>query len=428
MTKHTIGIFFAAAGALAAEVHTLELGQAVERALAQNPEVIIARLDQQKAEQQIRVARDPFYPKVFAGSGLAYTYGFPMSIEGSAPSIFQAEAAAALVNRPLSHRVAQAREEAKGAEIGARTKQEEIALRTVELYLEAETAARRVEMARGQIETFEKVAAAVRLRVEEGREMPIEARRAELDIAVARQRLKEFEADLELAESDLASVAGYEAGDRVRAAAEERAAPAMPASEEAAIADALDDHPSLLRLESALAAKGYELKAERSEWLPRLSLVAKYGLFSRFNNYEEYFQRFQRHNGLAGISVEVPLYVGPGVKARAAQAQTDTERLRAEMSSTRSQIALEARRSWQELDKARTGSEVARLDLDLARESLGIVLARMDEGHASLQEVEAARYAESEKWIAYYEARHRLEVARYALLDQTGGLLAALGH
>jgi len=64
----------------AADLQTMTLGEAVRVALEQNPDVILARLDQRKAAQAVRLARDPFVPKVAAGSGLAYSNGFPMSI------------------------------------------------------------------------------------------------------------------------------------------------------------------------------------------------------------------------------------------------------------------------------------------------------------------------------------------------------------
>src|SRR5438552_14214028 len=86
-----------------AEVHTLTLKQAVEIALKQNGDVVLARLDEQKARAAVRVARDPFVPKVYGGSGLAYTSGYPSSIEGAAPSIFQARTDMALFNRPQSY-------------------------------------------------------------------------------------------------------------------------------------------------------------------------------------------------------------------------------------------------------------------------------------------------------------------------------------
>src|SRR5437763_2410729 len=100
----------ATALSLHGEVRNLTLRQALDQALAQNPDLLLARLDQQKARQRVTVMRDPFVPKVFAGSGAAWTTGFPNSIEGSAPSIFQVRAQMAIFNRPQSFLVAQANE------------------------------------------------------------------------------------------------------------------------------------------------------------------------------------------------------------------------------------------------------------------------------------------------------------------------------
>ena len=74
----------------AAEVRVMTLREVIAMALEQNPDVIVARLDGQKARAQVTIAHDPFTPKLFAGSGAAWTYGFPSSIDGNAPSIVQA--------------------------------------------------------------------------------------------------------------------------------------------------------------------------------------------------------------------------------------------------------------------------------------------------------------------------------------------------
>src|ERR1035441_10910031 len=63
-----------------AEVRPMTLRQAVETALKQNPDIALARLDEEKAWQAVRVARGPFAPRLVVGSGLAYSNGFPMSI------------------------------------------------------------------------------------------------------------------------------------------------------------------------------------------------------------------------------------------------------------------------------------------------------------------------------------------------------------
>ena len=51
-------------------------------------------------------------------------------------------------------------------------------------------------------------------------------------------------------------------------------------------------------------------------------------------------------------------------------------------------------------------AEVARLDLDVAREQLSVNLAQMQEGRLSLRQVEESRIVENAKWIAFYEAQY----------------------
>src|ERR1051325_4478749 len=144
----TILLLLAVSAAGRAEIRSLTLKQAVDLAARQNPDRALARLDEEKARQGVRVARDPFIPRFAAGSGLAYSSGFPMSIEGSAPSIVQARASQYIFNRQQTYLVAQAKEDARGAGMGTAGKREEVAYRTASLYLDAERAGRIGELAR----------------------------------------------------------------------------------------------------------------------------------------------------------------------------------------------------------------------------------------------------------------------------------------
>ena len=93
--------FFLFTACAFAEVHTMTLRQALDRALAQNPDVILARLDAQKSKSQTDQTRDPFALKLGAGSGLAYTYGFPASIDGNAPAIVQVRGQMAIYDKQI---------------------------------------------------------------------------------------------------------------------------------------------------------------------------------------------------------------------------------------------------------------------------------------------------------------------------------------
>ena len=114
MTRLMINSFALFAGtAMAAETATFTLKQAVDLALRQNQDITIAHLDELRAALDVQVVREPVLPRIYAGSGLAYSNGFPMSIDGSAPSIVQAKATRTMYSRPQGFQVAQARETAR---------------------------------------------------------------------------------------------------------------------------------------------------------------------------------------------------------------------------------------------------------------------------------------------------------------------------
>jgi outer membrane protein TolC len=200
----------------------------------------------------------------------------------------------------------------------------------------------------------------------------------------------------------------------------------LPSSEEDAVAAALIASKEVRRLESSLTARDLEVRSARATKLPRVDLVAQYGLFARFNNYEQFFRSFERHNGQVGVSVQVPIFAGSAARAREEQAEAEIAKLRAQLATTRNRISVAVRQAFQEVRKADAANEVARLDLDVARDLVSIQLAQMDEGRSSMEKLEEARFLENEKWIAFYDARWLLDRARLEVSRQTGTLIAAL--
>src|SRR5580658_8360516 len=230
----------ASANFLQAETHSLTLRQTVEIALKQNPDIALARLDEEKARQGIRLAHGPFTPRVTAGSGLAYSDGFPVSIAGSAPSVAQAVTSLDIFNRQQSLLVAQAKEDARGSAFASANKRDEAVYRVAALYLDAERAARLSDLAGKDIESRQRVLGAIEAQVQEGRALPLAQKQAELAIAQARQTTLDLEDLRDASETSLAVALGFPAEDRVQPAQEERAAPQLPTSVEEAIQTALE--------------------------------------------------------------------------------------------------------------------------------------------------------------------------------------------
>ena len=409
------------------ETRPVTLQQAVDLALRQNPDYLLARLDEEKARQAAREARSPFIPRVSVGSGLAYSSGFPLSIEGSAPSIVQAYGSRFIYNRPQSYRVKEAGEMATAAAHASGAKADEIAFRVAAAYLDFERASRAESSAQQQIETLARVERLVDERVRAGREIPLELTRARVEAARARARLQELQARSDLLEEVLRTDVGL--GEEVRLTPVETELPArapLPGTPEAAVEAALAASKDIKRLESVVQAKKYTIDVEKAGRYPSIDLVAQYALLSRFNHYEDFFRSFERHNGQLGMAVQFPVFGRGQIAPRVAQAEADLAQARLRLSAARSGVSLETRRLYREVHQAESARDLARMELDLARESLSVTLARLDEGRVSLSDVEQARAAESAKWEAFYDAQTTAHKARLNLLRQTGSLIAAL--
>jgi len=418
-------LFAALSGCLSAAPITLTLKQALDMAANSNPQLIAARLDEQRAALEIRAISEPILPRVYAGSGLGYNNGFPLSIEGSAPSVVQAKAMRSVFNRPQSYQVLQARESARAAGQATAVTREDVALKTALAFLDLERLGRGVDIARRQIENLERVAEVVRLRVQEGREPEIESKKAALAVARAKHRVLQIENARTSAASALAQALGLGPDDEVRPAGEERGEMQLPPEPDAPT-EALAQSPEIKRLEASLLAKNMESKGALANRLPRVDFIAEYALFARFNHYEDWFNTFQRHNGLVGVSIQVPLFTGSIHDARAGQAELEAQKIRTQIRSTRQRISAETKAAWDRVHEADAARDVARLDLDVARQSVNDLIAQTEEGRASLRQLEEGRYLENEKWLAFYDARYAAERARLELLKATSSLVAAL--
>jgi outer membrane protein TolC len=221
-------------------------------------------------------------------------------------------------------------------------------------------------------------------------------------------------------------VLGLGPDERVRAAEEERAAIALPVSEEASIEEALEHSPELRRLESNMQMKTLEIKSYHAARLPKVNLVAQDDVFAKYNYTAQLNYAFRYNNPELGASVTIPLLIGRTARAYSSQAEADMAKLRIEVARTRSRITADLRLAYQQVKSAEDSRELARDDLDVTREELNVDLAQYEEGRLPLAQVERLRAVENEKFLAYYVSRQTAERARLNVLRLTGTLVAVL--
>src|ERR1700685_2757637 len=77
------------------------LHHAVELALQHATGIGISAADEQHAKASFHELRNSYIPQINAGAGIGYSDGFPLSLEGAAPSLFNLTAQSALINPAL---------------------------------------------------------------------------------------------------------------------------------------------------------------------------------------------------------------------------------------------------------------------------------------------------------------------------------------
>jgi outer membrane protein TolC len=409
-----------AIGARAQEPEPLTLKRVVALAVQNSRELALARIQYAVAKNSARFDRAAFLPNLYTGSGAAYTYGFPQTPSGGAPSVFNLAYEQAFFDRPLRGAVRAAEERAEGQRLSYEQTRDAVILHAASAFLELAKVRRSLDLLRTERESAQKVLGVTRERAGAGLELPIEITKAELTQARIEQRVIGLEGREEDLEEELRNLTGLPSDRRIELSSEEWAPSPEPSAAEM-VEQALANNPSLKIAERERLARQHILNGERGRYWPSIDIVGQYSLFSKVNNFEQFFRNFQRNNVNVGVAVRIPIF-SSRASAAVALARSQLQEAEVDVGNRRAALASEVReraRRSRELDAAR---EVARLELKLAQEDLGIVQAKFGQGRANLAELEQARLDESEKWLAFLDAEFDRQRAGLELLKTTGQL------
>lgn len=396
----------------------LTLKRAVELALQNSKDIQVAKIQASLADRAARAGKAEFLPNLYAGSGAGYTYGIPETPGGRAPALLNVTYTEQVFNPPLQGQARELNEQARAQKIQIEDARNAVIARTASAYLEVGKLRHAIELLRKEKESAEKIVQITKDRQVEGLELPVEVTRAELLRAQVAQRLLQLEGREEEVALFLRRQVGLEPDQAVEVALED-----LPgaAEQEGAnlVALALQNNTGLRMAESDVRAKEFRLKGEKGGRLPTIEFVSVYSLLSRFNNYDVYFNRFQQHNVNAGVQVQIPLF-SARTRAAVSLARENLNASKAALEGKRGELSGEVRQRTRRVKEMEAGKEVARLELQLARQDLDALEAQFGEGRANLRDVEKARLEENEKWMAYLDANFQRQQAQLELLRSAG--------
>jgi outer membrane protein TolC len=403
---------------------TLSLHQAVALALQNSRDVKLAQVQYNVALGEVRVDKAAFLPNLYTGAGAAYTHGFPSLPGGQAPSVFELDYTEALFNPPLKGQQHADEDRAKNLELELDRVRDDVTVRTASAYLELAKVRHSLDLLRSEQASGAKILDAIRDRVAANQELPIEITRSQLTLARISESIVRLEDRADSLESQLRDLTGMPETQSLEVepaddSFNERLAAAQTESEIEAMA--IQNDQSLAEAENERKAREEILHGEKWSYFPTVNLVGQYSVLSKFNNYLEFYQHFERNNVNVGIQVQIPLFAAK-TRANIALANSQLDEANILLGNKRQQVRFDVQqkaRSVRELDASR---EVARLDLQLSQETVQEDQAKFDQNRITLQEIEQARLDENEKWIAFLDADFARQQAQLTLLQATGQL------
>ena len=417
----------------------VSLKRVVELALAHATGAAIAAADEQRASATYRELHNNYVPQISTGAGLGYSYGFPLALEGSAPSLFNITAQSALLNPSLRDFMHAAKVDSAVASLKTKDQRNQVIQDVALSYAELAKWEQRLARLQETEAAANKMQEAVAERVKEGVDSELDGTKARLSAARVRLRIAEAQGAADVLREHLSKLTGLLAANIQTDPDSIPAAPA-PAPTQDATKEAADSNPSVQAAVEHARAQYLRAQGEHKALWPTVDFAAQYALLSKFNNYQNYYipskpcttplstievlcvtNQFQQNNATIGVNIRFPLF-NASQRSRAQGADADALKATKQAEAARNQVSEETLRLERSVAQMQAARDVAQLEYEIAEKDLTSAQTRMDAGTATLHDLDNARSQASERFITLQDVTFELERSQVGVLRSTGDL------
>jgi outer membrane protein TolC len=398
----------------------LPLARAIELALAHSSKSAVADADVQRTLASYREARGNYLPQLTVGSGLGFSYGFPLSLEGAAPSIVNVVAQSTVYNPAQRQFLNAARTEWRASQFQDKDERNAVIQDVAVSYAELskwETRLTRLQQDEAQALEMEK---AVSARVQEGVDSAVALNQARLTTARVRLHMVEARGSADVLRRHLSHLTGLSLSS-IEVVPD--TIPALPPAsrEDDLSAQAVTSSPAVKSAEQHALAESLRAFGEHRALRPSFDFAAQYARLSTFNNYDQFYRKFQPNNATIGVSIRFPFFSAPQ-HARAQAADAAALKAKQQAEATRNQVSEETLKLQRAVEQLAAAREVAQLQYQVAQSGLEAAQIRIDAGTATLHELADARSQANEQFLTFQDADFEYQRGRLSLLRATGDL------
>ena len=415
-----LGIFalIAQSGALA----QVSFYTAVDLALRNSTPVRIGAAQVQHAEAAVMESIDAYKPSFVVGSSLGYSYGFPVG----QPSVYSVSASSLAYSFSQPDYIRSARAALLAAQLQLKDTRQQVILDTALAYIQLNTVSEEITALDQQTGFVDKLVEIETDRVNAGVDSKVELTKARLTGAQISLRRLHLVDQAALLRVRIAHLTGLNPPDIV---SEPQTIPKAPeVSRDGSIESLVMDGNNGVKAAYASArSKLYtSFGDDRQNNRPTFGFGGEYNRYAKFNNYNEYYLRFQHNNFNVGIQITLPLFDATR-KAKAKGSGAEAVQATAEADQMRDQAGEQILQLQKSVTELGAQEQVAELQNELAQDQLDAITTQLHLGSGSPgamtplpKDEQAAHIGERSRFVDMLDTRFQLTQARLSLLRSMG--------
>jgi outer membrane protein TolC len=406
----------------------VSLSTVVDLALKNSPKVRMAQADLDKSNAALRQTKDAYIPSLTAGSGLGYSYGFPIGN----PTLFTFTSQGLVFDISQFSYINAGHAGVEASLSSLIDMRQQVEVDAALTYIQLDSALHQQAVMTDEYGSAQKLGDIEQQRLDAGLDSPMDVTRAKLSGAQVHLKQLHLEGDIANLREHLALLTGLPADSIVTDTT------SIPTAEPAASDFSAAYHSPAIEAAYANArSKREQAKGDRRQlYFPQVAFAAQYARFASFNNYQTYYSSAVNsgadlfNNAAIGMVMTWPIFDRVR-KAKADVSEAEADRAEHEADLARD-LALEGQQKLRHsIEELTAQQDVATLDRDLAQEQMDAVTVQLTSGSGNPNAPPTtpkddlnARIAASQKSLDLLDADYQLRQAQLNLLRATGGLEA----
>jgi outer membrane protein TolC len=361
-------------------------------------------------------------PSFVVGSSLGYSYGFPVG----QPSVYSVSASSVAFSFSQPDYIRSARASLLAAQLQLKDTRQQVIMDTALDYIQLTTVDEEITALDQQTGFVLRLVEIETDRVNAGLDSKVELTKARLTGAQVALRRLHLVDQADLLRVRLAHLTGLNPADMV---SEPQTVPKAPEISQEGSTESLvmDSNNGVKAAYASARSKLFTSFGDaRQNNRPTFGFGGQYNRYAKFNNYNEYYLRFQHNNFNVGIEITLPVFDATR-KAKAKSSSAEAVQATAEADQLRNQAGEQILQLQKSVAELTAQEQVAELQNELAQDQLDAITTQLHSGSGSPgtpaplpKDEQGAHILERGRFVDTLETSFQLTQARLSLLRSMG--------